>query len=305
MVASLGAAVLALLVAQPIRWRAEMTRAGRARNEPGSGVHAEVGVMELRARVGLVALDAPELAELTYAPRVLLQRTFFGSSLASGNATQQAGQLRLGAHLAPTTVLSWHTIAEWGMVDYSPLSGAPIASPVSLPSQRFVNTLALETMLDLSHRFSSRLRFYTRSGFRRSGGLGYDAVQILPRQMGPAATARLEWDATRTSLLSVVADVAEHRFSARQFGALSSVLAAWTVHTSRQVVVEAAGGGAVFRSLDGRFTEYPAGLVGVAVENRPREDRVLRGSLRARLVPAINPFVEQVTETLRGDAGSL
>src|SRR5205823_1798168 len=81
--------------------------------------------------------------------RLLLQRTFFGSSLASGNATQQAGQLRLGAHLAPTTVLSWHTIAEWGMVDYSPLSGAPIASPVSLPSQRFVNTLALETMLDL------------------------------------------------------------------------------------------------------------------------------------------------------------
>ena len=120
--------------------------------------------------------------------------------------------------------------------------------------------------------------------------------------MGPAATARLECDATRTSLLSVVADVAEHRFSARQFSALSSVLAAWTVHASRQVVVEAAGGGAVFRSPDGRFTEYPAALLGVAVENHPREDRVLRGSVRARLVPAINPFVEQVTETVRGEA---
>jgi len=304
MIASLGAAVLALLVAQPIRWRAEMASEGRARNEPGPGEHAEVGEMELRARLGLVALDAPELAELTYAPRVLLQRTFFGSSLATGNATQQAGQLRLGARLAPTTVLSWYTTAEWGMVDYSPLSGAPIAGAVSLPSQRFVSTLALETMLDLSHRFSSRLRFSTRAGFRRSGGLGYDAVQILPRQMGPAATARLEWDATRTSLLSVVADVAEHRFSARQFGALSSVLTAWTVHTSRQVVVEAAGGGAVFRSLDSRLTAYAAGSVGVAVESNPRDGRILRGSLRARLSPAINPFVENVTETVRGEAAA-
>jgi hypothetical protein len=303
MIASLGAAVLALLVAaDSLRWRAEIVSEGRARNEPGPGEHAEVGEMELRARLGLVALDAPELAELTYAPRVLLQRTFFGSSLATGNATQQAGQLRLGARLAPTTVLSWYTTAEWGMVDYSPLSGAPIPGAVSLPSQRFVSTLALETMLDLSHRFSSRLRFSTRAGFRRSGGLGYDAVRVLPREMGPAAIARLEWDATRTSLLSVDADVAEHRFSARQFSALSSVLGAWTVHTSRQVVVEAAGGGAVFRSLDGRFTEYPAAVLGVAVENHPREDRVVRGSVRARLVPAINSFVEQVTETLRGEA---
>jgi len=301
MIASFGAAVLAL-VAQPVHWRAEIGSQERARNEPGPGEHAQLGEMELRAGLGLTAVGAPGLAEVTYAPRFLLQHTFSGSALTTGNATQQAGVLRLGTRLAPTTVLSWYTRADWGLVDYSPLSGAPIAGAVSLPSQRFVSTLALETMLDLSHGFSSRLRLSTRAGFRRSGGLGFDAVRVLPRQVGPAATARVEWDATRTSLLSIVADVAEHRFSARQFSALSSVLAGWTIHTSRQVVVEAAAGGAVFRSLDSQLTAYPAALVGLAVENHPREDRVLRGSLRARLSPAVNPFVEQVTEALRGEA---
>jgi hypothetical protein len=170
-----------------------------------------------------------------------------------------------------------------------------------------VDTLNLESMLELEHKFSPLLRLSTRAGFRRGGGLGSEATQILPRQAGPAATARLDWDADRINRLSLVADAEQHRFSATPSNpsgssTLSNVLAGWTVHTSRQVAVDAAGGAAVFRGPTGGSTAYPAGTLGVAVEGHPREDRTLRGSLRARLLPVINPFVEDVTVAVRGEA---
>src|ERR1700682_6480457 len=53
--------------------------------------------------------------------------------------------------------LTSRTALDWGLTDFSTLSGqlAPSAV-VPLPSQRFVRTLGVETMLDLTHAFSRR-----------------------------------------------------------------------------------------------------------------------------------------------------
>jgi len=306
MIPSFAVATLGLLFAagEPIRWSAAVQTQLRARDEPSADNRAELGEIDLRGRFGLLADVAAGAAALTYTPRVLLQQVFSGSPMAGGNATQHGGQLQLETRLAPTTRLTSRTSVEWGRTDYSPLSGTPIPGAVNLPSQRFVHTLGVDTMLDLAHAFSRRLRMSVGAGFRRSGGVGHDAIQILPYQVGPQATAALEWNVDRANALRVVANLAESRFAAQRFIVLSNFLAEWRLRASRQVVFDAAAGGAHFRTSDAQIVSYPAGSLGLAWESPPRVSRALRASLRIRLSPGINPFTEQATEALRGEASS-
>jgi hypothetical protein len=307
MIPSMAAAALGLLLAagEPVRWSADVQTQSRARDEPGVDDRAAaLGEIELRGHFGLLANGAAGAAALTYAPRALLQHVFSGSPLTGGNATQQGGQLQLETRLAPTTRLTSRTLVEWGRTDYSPLSGTPIPEAVSLPSQRFVRTLVVDTMLELAHAFSRRLRLSVGAGFRRSGGAGHAAIQILPYQVGPQATAGLTWDAHRTNAFSLVATVAESRFADQRFIVLSNVLAGWRLRASRQVVFDAAAGGALFRMSDRQLVSYPAGSLGLAWEPPPGIGRDLRASLHVRLSPGINPFTEEATEMLRGEANA-
>ena len=99
--------------------------------------------------------------------------------------------------------LTSRTALDWGLTDFSTLSGqlAPSAV-VPLPSQRFVRTLGVETMLDLTHAFSRRPQLPVAAGLQRGGGVGHDAVSALPFQMGPQAAASLGRAADRTNTIS-------------------------------------------------------------------------------------------------------
>ena len=53
-----------------------------------------------------------------------------------------------------------------------------------LPSQRFVRTLGIDTMVELTHAFSRRLQLAVAAGIERGAGW-HDAVAVLAIQASP------------------------------------------------------------------------------------------------------------------------
>ena len=185
------AAALGLLLAasETVGWEAAAETQERAREEPTADGRARYSELGLRAQLGLSAQGPDGRAALTYAPSFLFSQAISGPA-EPGTAARQSGRLMLETRLDPTTRLGWRTSAEWGLTDFSPLSGQ-LARPVvgQLPSQRFVRTLGIDTMLELTHAFSRRVQLAVAGGMERGGGLGHDAVAALPIQVGPKANA--------------------------------------------------------------------------------------------------------------------
>jgi len=81
--------------------------------------------------------------------------------------------------------LGWRTAVEWGLDDFSPLSGQLARLIVGqLPSRRFVRTLGIDTMVELTHAFSRRLQLAVAAGIERGAGW-HDAVAVLAIQASP------------------------------------------------------------------------------------------------------------------------
>jgi hypothetical protein len=200
-------------------------------------------------------------------------------------------------------------LVDWGLTDFSPLSGQVTTTPGStlLPPQRFVRTLGLEMMLDLAHAFSPRTQLSVAAGMQRSGGLGHDAVSVIPIQVGPQATASLVWAADRLNSITLSASGSESRFSIGRTSVLSNVLAGWTLRAFQHLVCDASTGLTVVHSFgqDASSTGiYGAGAVGAAWDLPLAPAQALRTSLRFRLMPGVDPFTAQAIQTVRteGDA---
>ena len=189
-----------LLAAGEVRWAAGVQSEARGRSEPGGDSRTGVGELDLHAQLGLSSQGADGAAALTYTPSLLLRQVISGAPSGAGNATRQAGRLELQTRLTPSTRLSSRTVIDWGLTDFSPLSGqvAPVTVGL-LPPQRFVRTLGVEMMLDLAHAFSRRLQLLVTAGMQRGGGLGHEAVSVLPMQVGLQGTASLTWAGTSTN----------------------------------------------------------------------------------------------------------
>ena len=304
-VASLG---LLLASGETIRWNASVETQARGRNEPGiaAGGRSGLGELDLHAQLGLSTQGADGAAALTYLPSLLFSQVAFGVAGDAVNATRHGGRLELKTRLTATTRLTSRTSLDWGLTDFSPLSGQ-VAPPVAglLPAQRFVRTLGVETMLDLTHAFSHRLQLSVAAGLQRSGGVGHDAVSVLPFQVGPQATASLSWAADRTNTITLLAAASESRFSSGTFLAsasgsrsssgltsvLSSLEPGWTLRASSHTVVDAAAGLVLVRSSGPDFFSrgiYGSGTLGAAWDLLMAPQRALRTSLRLRLVPGVD-----------------
>jgi len=195
-------------------------------------------------------------------------------------------------------------VLDWGLTDFSPLSGQLTPSVVGpLPTQRFVRTLGVETMLDLTHAFSRRLQLSAAVGLQRSGGVGHDATAVLPFQVGPHATASLTWAADRTNTVTLLASASGSRFSATYIpvsgrtsaSSLTSLLsrleAGWTVRAGSHTVLDAAAGLALARSWGQDFNSlgiYGSGALGAVWDMPMAPQRALRTSVHARLVPGVD-----------------
>jgi len=104
----------------------------------------------------------------------------YGVPTGNGNSTLHGGGLELQTRLAPTTRLASRTVLTWGLTTFSPLPDR-WRRQRSAPCRRkrFVRTLGVESMLDLTHGFSRRCDAVA-AGIQRSGGLGHEAVSVLP-----------------------------------------------------------------------------------------------------------------------------
>jgi hypothetical protein len=301
-----AAASLGLLLAagETIQWNAGVESQALGRNEPTGDGRAGLGELDLNAQFGLSRRDADLAAALTYSPSVLLRQVVFGALAGTGNATRHIGRLELQTRLAPATRLTSRTALDWGLTDFSPLSGQLTPLVVGpLPTQRFVRTLGIETMLDLTHAFSRRLQLSAVAGLQRSGGVGHDATAILPFQVGPQATASLTWAADHTNTVTLLASASESRFSATYIpvsgrtsaSGLTSVLSrletGWTVRAGSHTVLDAAAGLALARSWGQDFTSrgtYGSGALGAVWDLPMAPQRALRTSAHVRLVPGVD-----------------
>jgi hypothetical protein len=223
MLAAAASFCLLLAAGETIRWNAGAETQARGRNEPTSDGRAGLGELDLHAQLGISAQDADGAAALTWLPSVLLRQALFGLPPENGNTTGQGGRLEFQTRPEPATRLLSRTTFDWHLTDFSPLSGQ-VTSPVVglLPLQRFVRTLAIEMVLDLTHAFSRRLQLSVAAGLQRSGGIGHDAVQVLPFQVGPLATASLSWAADRANTVTLLASGSESRFSIGLTSALAN-----------------------------------------------------------------------------------
>jgi len=301
----LPAAAFSLLLAAPenVGWLAAMETQARGRTEPATEGSAGVGELDLRGQLGLSTQGPDGSAALTWSPTLLLRRAAFGAPAGSGNASRQAGRLELQTRLAPTTRLASRMLVDWGLTDFSPLSGQVTTTPAStlLPSQRFVRTLGLEMMLDLTHAFSPRTRLSVSGGVQRSGGEGHDAVTVYPFQVGPQATASLAWAADRVNSITLTASGSESRFSIGTTSVLSNLEAGWTLRALPHLLFDASAGlTGVYSFGQGASSSgvYGAGAVGAAWD---LPVRTVRTSLRLRLLPGLDPFTALASQTLRAE----
>ena len=301
-VASIG-----LLLAETVVWTAEADTQFRSRSEPAA--HEASGEVEARGLFGLAAEGSEGRAALNWSPQVLLREGLYGSPLDTRNSTQQNGRLELRERLAPVTFLTSRTSLDWGLTDLSPLSAqrAPTLGVV-LPSIPFVRTLGINSQLELSHAFSRRLQLSASLGVQRSGGVGHDAVQVVPFQAGPQASASLAWAADRNNSLSLLAAGSETRFfSFRRTSILSSLQAGWKTRATREISLDALAGVAWVRSADAESVSkgvYFSGAAGAVLELPVGAQRIVRGSLRTVILPAVDGFTGLGTETLRFDAST-
>jgi hypothetical protein len=196
-------------------------------------------------------------------------------------------------------------VLDWGLTDFSPLSGQ-VTLPVvgRLPSQRFVHTLGVETMLEITHAFSRRLQLSVAGGVQRSGGVGHDAAEVLPFQVGPQATSSLTWAADRSNAITLLASASASRFSNGLTSVFSNLQAGWTLHVSEHTLFDAAAGLALVHS-SGMDTSaggaYGSGTLGVGWDLPMAPQRALRTLLRARLSPGVDRLTALATQTVRAE----
>jgi hypothetical protein len=298
---------LLLAAADTVRWLAGMETQARGRTEPAADGSAGVGELDLRGQLGVSTQGPDGAMALTWSPTLLIRRAAFGAPTGGGNASRQAGRLELQTRLAPATRLASRMLIDWGLTDFSPLSGQ-VTTPGStlLPPQRFVRTLGLEMMLDLTHAFSPRMRLSVSGGVQRSGGLGHDAVSVFPFQVGPQATASLAWAADRLNSVTLTASGSESRFSIGRTSVLSNLEAGWTLRALPHLLCDASTGLTVVHSFGQGASSsgaYGAGALGAAWELPVAPARALRTSLRFRLLPGLDPFTALASQTVRGEGG--
>jgi hypothetical protein len=305
-----AAASLALLLAasETIQWTSGVEIQARGRNEPTDDRRAGLADLDLRGYLGLSGQGAEGAAALTYRPSLLLRQVVFGMPVTTGNATRHGGNLELQTRLAPVTRLTSRTSVEWGLTDFSPLAGQAARVVVGpLPPQHFVRTLSVETMLELTHAYSRRLQLSLAAGFQRSGGIGHDAIQVLPFQAGPQATASLAWVADRANSITLLAFASESRFSIARTSVLSNLEADWTHRASAHTLLDAGAGLAFVHSsgLDSSsIGAYGLGTVGVAWDLPLERQRALRASLRLRLLPGVDRLTALAIQTVRAEGGA-
>jgi hypothetical protein len=307
-----AAASLGLLLAagEAIRWNAAAEVQARGRDEPGVTEAGRSGLAELdlHGQLGLSPQWPDGAATVTWSPSLLLRQAVSGAPETTGNGTRQLGRVELRARLAPTTRLISRTSVDWGLTDFSPLSGQVTPLLVGpLPARRFVRTLGVETMLDMTHAFSRRLELSVGAGVQRSGGIGHDAVSVLPFQVGPQATASLTWVADRRTTLTFLGSGSESRFSNGFTSVLSSLEADWRFRASPHTLLDAAGGLALVRSSGPDFSSrgtYGSGALGAAWDLPMAPQRALRTSLHLRLLPGVDRVTALAILAIRADGNA-
>jgi hypothetical protein len=304
----LAATSLLLAAGETIRWDARVETQARGRNEPTADGHAELGELDLHGQLRLATQGPDGTAALTYAPSFLLRQVVVGVPAENGNAIRQGGRLELQTRLARATRLGWRTSFDWGLTDFSPLSGqVTTPSATSLPSQRFVRTLDFEMMLDLTHAFSRRLQLSMAGGLHRSGGVGHDAMSVLPFQVGPQGNASLTWIADRVNSIALRVSASESRFSIGRTSLLSDLEGVWTLRAYPHVLLDATGGLALVHSSGSGSSAggaYGAGAAGVAWDVPVAPQRALRTSLRLRLLPGVDRFTALAIQTVRAEGSA-
>jgi len=285
-----------------------METQARGRTEPAADGSAGIGELDLRGQLGLSTQGPDGAMALTWLPTLLLRQAVYGAPAESGNSSRQAGRLELQTRLAPATRLTSRMFIDWGLTDFSPLSGQ-VTTPGAalLPPQRFVHTLGLQMMLDLTHAFSPRTRLSVSGGVQRSGGFGHDAASVFPFQVGPQATASLAWAADRVNSITLTASGSESRFSIGRTSVLSNLEGGWTLRAFPKLLYDASTGLTVVHTFGQGGSSsgvYGAGGVGAAWDLPVAPARALRTSLRFRLLPVLDPFTALASQTLRAEGGA-
>jgi len=308
--ASLG---LVLATGEAIRWSASMDTQTRSRDEPAGEGRARYGELDLRGNFELSTSGPDGSAALTWLPSFLLSQGLSGPALDS-NASLEGARLELKTRLAPATRLTSSTSFDWGTTDFSPLSGQ-LTRPVvgQLPSQRFVRTLGLQTMFDLTHTFSRRLELSVAAGIQRTGGLGHEAVSVLPFLVGTQATVSLAWAADRVNTVTVRWSGAESRFSIDRLSVFSDLSSSWTHRASPRTVLDATAGLVFIHSSSADPTSptepashafYGEGSAGAAWNVLIARQSALRTSLHLRLLPGVDRFTGLAIQTILADGAA-
>lgn len=300
-------ASIGLLLAETVVWTAGADTQLRSRSEPTA--HQVSREVEARGIFGLTAEGSEERAALNWSPQVMLREGLYNSPLDTRNSTQQNGRLELRERLAPVTFLTSRTSLDWGLTDLSPLSvQRPPTLGVVLPSIPFVHTLGINSQLELSHAFSRRLQLSVSVGVQRSGGVGHDAVQVVPFQVGPQGSASLTWAADRNNSLSLLAAGSETRFfNFRRTSILSSLQAGWKTRATREISLDAATGVAWIRSADAENVSRDvlfSGAAAAELDVPVGPQRFVRGSVRTVILPGVDGLTGLASETLRVDASA-
>lgn len=306
-IASLG---LLLAAGEERGWIAGVQTLARGRAEPSGSGRPEsgiggVGEIELAGRLGLFAKSTAGSASLTYVPQLLLRAGLDGAAAGGNDSTQQGGRLDLGVSLAPSTRLASRTTCDWGLTDFSPLAsqGYPVqgTTPVQtgpgptpipggglLPAQRFAHTLSVGTGLGLEHSFFRGLQLRLGADFQRSGGVGHDAVQVLPIQTLEQATGVLSWTVNHANAGYLRTSVSEARFSTGRSAILSGVQLGWSLLAFRELRLEGGAGTSIARSsVEGGVRMHENYLNG-ALRVRWDSGRRLGASVGASYAPGID-----------------
>lgn len=319
-IASLG---LLLAAGEERGWTAGVQTLARGRAEPsGSGLPdggtADVGEIELAGRLGLFAKNAAGAASLTYVPQLRLRMGLAGTAAGAGDSAQQGGRLDLGLRLAPSTRLASQTTFDWGLTDFSllasqgyPVQGATPAQPSPgptpipggglLPSQRFAHTLTVGTGLGLEHSFIPGLQLGLGADFQRSGGVGHDAVQVLPIQTLEQATGVLRWTIDRANASSLRTSVSQAQFSTGRSAILSGVQLGWTFHASREFLLDAGAGTSAARTSTGGVVTHEKYVNG-GLRMRWDSGRRLAASIGASYAPGIDRVSGLPFQSVSADA---
>jgi len=302
---ALLAALVVLAAGDTLRWTADVATQGRGLEEPDAGQHARVAEILLSGHFGLLARSGEESAAFSVSPRLLVREGLRGQPPDTGNSMQHGGRLDLESRVAPTTRLGLRSTADWGVTDFSPVVTAPVPGGTGLlPRQRFVRTLTLDVTADVHHHFSRRLDFVSTAGVQRSGGLGEEAVAVIPIQRGFLGTASLAWTADRDTQIALQANGSATRFSLGRDSLLSEMQAVWTDRPSRQVRSDVSAGAALIHTEGDGVSEahaYGSGAAGLRWDLPLSPRQGLSTAVHGRLLPAIDRLTGLAVQSLRGD----